>query len=197
MVESIEAYYDDELGGEEKKWIEQKLQNWDEEKQAKFMEQLKKVQKKSNGCPDVAILTKVFQTVTGKAPKVYYWSVCLECGTGYDYRLEMCPKCYEKGLKCTDKEIKVSDFKPPMNVIRYNKTFLKYTNDKGQQEMSCYNCEGREFSYCPNFGNPNWDCRDYRNCKCNACCSMERRANAQMKEQEGEKRYAVPLKPAS
>lgn len=194
MIERIEAYYGKELGSEEKRWAEQNLGGLTGDYQDKFMDTLGNICKKGKGCPDISSMSKALQAVTGKAPRVYFWSVCLECGTGYDYRLEMCPKCYEKGLKCTDKEVKVSDFPPPMNVIRYNKTFLRYTNEKGQREMSCYNCEGREFSYCSNFGNPNWDCRDYRNCKCNACCSMERRANSKLKEQKGEKHYAVPLR---
>lgn len=196
MVERIESYYGKELGSEERRWAWQNLGGLTGDGQDRFMDTLGNIFKKGKGCPDISAMSKALQAVTGKAPKVYFWSVCLECGTGYDYRLFMCPKCYENGCKCTDKEIKVSDFAPPMNVIRYNKTFLNYVNDKGQKEMSCYDCEGREMSFCQNFGNPDWNCMEYNNCKCKACCSIERRANSRMKESKGERHYAIPLKGA-
>ncbi len=192
MIERIESYYKAELGSEEKRWVLQNLSVLTADECDKYIDELGRVHKRNKGCPDIEAMAKVLQKVKN-IQLTYFWSVCSECGCEYDYRLMICPKCYENGFRCTDKEIKVSLSEPGRNVVMYNKTFLKYVNDKGQQEMSCYNCKGRELSYCPNFGNPKWDCRDYRECKCNACCSMERRANSRMKENKGEKHYAIPL----
>ena len=122
MIDRIETYYNEKLGDEEKRWIEQNIAGFSSDAKDKFMDLLCEEQKKAKGCPDISMLGRILQAVTGKAPKVYYWSVCLECHTGYDYRLPMCPKCYDNGLACYDREIKISDFPPPMNVIRYNYT---------------------------------------------------------------------------
>ena len=192
MVQRIESYYGKELGAEEARWVEQNLDGLTAEDCDKFIDVLGNVHRKGRGCPDIASMSKARLTIKD-SKKTYFWAICCECGCEYDYRLMLCPKCYEKGYKCTDKEIKVSDCRPPMKVIRYNKTFVNYKNAQGQKEMSCYRCEARELSFCPNFGNPDWNCMEYRNCKCNVCCAMERRANSRMKENKGEKHYAIPL----
>lgn len=192
MIGRIESYYKSELGAEEKRWVLQNLSELTSEECDKYIDVLGREYKRNKGSPDIASMTKALQAVRN-VQKKFFWAVCIECGCEYDYRLAMCPKCYERGFKCVDKEVKVSSFKPPMSVVRYNKTFLKFVNDKGQKEMSCYNCEGRELSYCPNFGNPDWNCHEYRECKCKACCSMERRANAKLKESKGARSYAIPL----
>lgn len=195
MIERIEYYYKAELGSEEKRWVLQNLSELTADECDKYIDELGRVHKRNKGCPDIEVMTKVLQKVKNIQP-TYFWSVCSECGCEYDYRLMICPKCYENGFRCTDKEVKVSLSAPDRNVVMYNKTFLNYVNDKGQKEMSCYDCEGREFSYCKNFGNPDWNCMEYNNCKCKACCSIERRANSRMKESKGERHYAIPLKGA-
>ena len=133
------------------------------------------------------------QKVTGKKARQYYWAVCMECGCEYDFDLPMCPSCYQKGLECRMKAVKTSEFKPTVKVIRYNKPYI--TVDKG--ETNCYDCKDKtEFSFCSHFGQTWWNCKDYRDCKCNSCCMRMKKANERIAEMKNEQKlsYATPLK---
>ena len=143
--------------------------------------------------PDTEKLAKFFDSHKPKT-KVYFWSVCLECGCEYDYSLPMCPKCYEQGLDCRAKAIKKSEFQPNPTVIKYNKTYLN--GDPGEQ--TCFTCPNKKESYCKNFGNPDWMCHreEYEMCECKQCCGLLKSANRKLVESSKDKKfsYAVPLK---
>ena len=173
----------------EKQWISENLEKLNDSDKLNILRELENYK-----VITLKVLKDVYKAVTGKQVKGYFWAVCLECGCEYDYSLPMCPKCYENNLECRAKAIKTSEFQPPMKVVRYNKTFLKY-----EKEQSCFDCINRKESYCKNFGNPNWDCRqeELHACNCNKCCSALKTAQRKVDEwrAKGNKTsYAIPLK---
>lgn len=190
IINELEGVYG-KATDEEKQWISENLEKLDYEVQTKYLTQLHKIH--TNGFPDVGILKNLLTRITGKQSKQYIWAVCLECGCEYDYRLPMCPACYDNGLDCRAKAVKKSEFQPPMNVVKYNKQYLN--GDKG--ETVCYKCVHKKQNYCKNYGNPNWNCgrEEFESCECRTCCAISKKAN---KALEGNKEikcgYAIPLK---
>ena len=143
--------------------------------------------------PDTEKLTLFFDNHK-PAKKTYYWSVCLECGCEYDYSLPMCPSCYDKGFDCRAKSVKVSEFKPNFNVIKYNKHYIN--GNSGEQ--TCYTCPNKKESYCTHFGNPDWTCHreEYEMCECKQCCASLKAANRKISDSQDNKKkfsYATPL----
>lgn len=189
IINELEGVYG-KATDEEKQWISENLEKLDYEVQTKYLTQLHKIH--TNGFPDVGIMKNLLTRITGKQPKQYIWAVCLECGCEYDYRLPMCPACYDNGLDCRARAVKKSEFQPPMKVIKYNKQYL--SGDKG--ETVCYNCVHKKQSYCKNFGNPNWNCgrEEFESCVCSRCCSIAKRYNEKLKDTKQTISYAVPLK---
>lgn len=191
VINELEGFYG-KATEDEKQWVAVNLEKLDADLQSKFLAELHKIHK--DGFPDISIMKNLLVRVTGKRPKQYVWAVCLECGCEYDYRLPMCPACFDNGLDCRAKSVKVSDFKPPMKVIKYNKQYLN--GDKN--ETVCYNCVHKNQSFCPNYGNPNWNCNreEFESCPCARCCAVAKKYNAELeKNRSGNKiTYAMPLK---
>lgn len=191
VINELEGFYG-KATEDEKQWIAVNLEKLDADLQNKFLAELHKIHKE--GFPDISIMKNLLVRVTGKRPKQYVWAVCLECGCEYDYRLPMCPACFDNGLDCRAKSVKVSDFQSPMKVIKYNKQYLN--GDKN--ETVCYNCVHKNQSFCKNYGNPNWSCRreEFESCNCARCCAVAKKYNEELeKNRSGNKMsYAMPLK---
>ena len=189
LVDEIENYYKGQLPEETKKWISENCRYFTEEECGNFK---KVLFEQSSKLPDIQKLKNILEKITGKKARVYVWAVCLECGCEYDYSLPMCPACYDKGLDCRARSVKKSEFQPPMKVIKYNKQYLN--GDKG--ETVCYNCVHKKQSFCPNFGNPNWNCKreDFESCVCARCCAVAKRENEKLKVEKKVISYATPLK---
>lgn len=187
FVDEVEGKHG-KLGDLERQWISENLEKLADNEKLNILRELENYK-----VITLKVIKDVYTAVTGKKCKGYYWAVCLECGCEYDYSLPICPACYEKKLECRARAIKTSEFQPPMKVVRYNKTFLKYEN-----EHSCFNCENRKESYCPHFGNPYYNCNseELHSCGCNACCSALKSAQRKVDEwrEKGNKQnYAKPL----
>ena len=193
MLEKLQEIYG-EFDENTKKWISENLKNLGEENEANYLRVLQEEHSKRQGKPDIRKLKIILEKITGKKAREFIWAVCLECGCEYDYSLPMCPDCYDKGFECRARAVKKSEFQPPAKVIRYNKTYLK--GDKG--EFICYSCIHKKHSFCPNFGNPNWNCKreEFEMCECKTCCGIAKRANRQLEETRSKEKfsYAMPLK---
>lgn len=178
------------LGESEKQWVFENLERLDDSSKMNIMHELRE----HRGTISIPVMQKVLEKVTGKKARVYFWAVCLECDCEYDYTLPMCPSCFDRGLDCRAKAVKKSEFKPPMKVIKYNKTYMN--GDKN--EPTCFSCIHKSQSYCPNFGNPNWSCKreEFEYCECKTCCGIAKKTNRQLQESNKENKisYAVPLK---
>lgn len=178
------------LGDSEKQWVNENLEKLDESVKMNIMHELRE----HRGTISIPVMQKVLEKVTGKKARDYFWAVCLECGCEYDYRLPMCPACFDKGLDCRAKAVKKSEFKPTFKVIKYNKQYMN--GDKNEQ--TCFTCIHKKESYCSNFGNPNWNCHreEFESCECKMCCGIAKKANRQLQESNAEHKisYAVPFK---
>ncbi len=177
------------LDEETKEWVENNLKYLTESERVNFIDILKKEHPARKGIPNKEILQRVLIKVTGKAPKIYFWNVCLDCGAEYDNKLPMCPACYDNGYECRAYAVKTSTSPIPVNVIRFNKTYM----GDGKEKI-CYGCEHRKMSYCRNFGNPDWYCKDFENCECKQCCAITKKWNKDFKQTEIKIKYGVPLK---
>lgn len=177
------------IGEAEEQWINENVEKLDENQKLNFSRELQNYKEIT-----ILALKKVYQEITGKKAREYYWAVCLECGCEYDYSLPMCPACYDNGLECRARAVKKSEFQPPMKVIRYNKQYLN--GDKN--ETICYNCVHKKQSFCKNFGNPKWNCQreEFESCPCARCCAVTKKYNEELeKNRSGNKMsYAMPLK---
>ena len=170
FINELEGFFG-ELGEEERLWVADNLEKLDEDTKSKFFNELNQAHKNKNLKPDISELKKVLEKVTGKKPKTYFWSVCMECGTEYAYTLPICPGCYLKGLECRTIAVKKSDCPPPAKVIQFNKEYFI------QGEKDCYSCEYSELSKCKNFGNEKWNCNELSTCKCASCCVKNKHEN--------------------
>lgn len=179
MYEEIEKYYSQTLDDLSKKWVNENLEKLDEEQKQNFMTKIASEQKRLKGLPDIATMNKVYASVTGNKKVQYFWCVCSECGTEFEYQIGLCPACYKRGYECRMYSVKVSEFKPPMKVIKFNKHSLT-------EEISCMKCLNNEHSYCEHFGAIGWYCKDFRECSCAGCCTRTRKRNEEIeKEQQG------------
>ena len=178
------------LGDSEKQWVSENLERLEDTTKMNIMHELRE----HRGTISIPVMQKVLEKVTGKKARVYFWAVCLECGCEYDYSLPMCPACFDKGLECRAKAVKKSEFKPNMTVIKYNKQYMK--GDKNEQ--TCFSCINKENSYCPHFGNPDWNCHreEFEMCNCKMCCGVAKKENRKLQESNEEQKlsYAVPLR---
>lgn len=198
MINAIKEYYGN-LISESEEWLNKNCSNLTEEDVENFKQKLFKEWGRKKGSPDIKILSKVLTEVTGNKPRIYYWAVCMECGCEYDYRLPMCPKCYEEGYECRRYAVKKSDVQPPAKVIRFNKTYIPENRPNSPEyEPACYGCKNQELSYCRNFGNYNWNCprEDFEMCKCKKCCGIAKRANMAYDEKNKVEKVSdrIPLK---
>ena len=170
FINELEGFFG-ELGEEERLWVADNLEKLDEDTKSRFFNELNQAHKNKNLKPDISELKKVLEKVTGKKPKSYFWSVCMECGTEYAYTLPICPGCFKKGLECREIAVKKSDCPPPAKVIQFNKEYFI------QGEKDCYSCEYSELSKCKNFGNEKWNCNELSTCKCASCCVKNKHEN--------------------
>lgn len=170
FINELEGFFG-ELGEEERLWVADNLEKLDEDTKSKFFNELNQAHKNKNLKPDISELKNVLEKVTGKKPKTYFWSVCMECGTEYAYTLPICPGCFKKGLECREIAVKKSDCPPPAKVIQFNKEYFI------QGEKDCYSCEYSELSKCKNFGNEKWNCNELSTCKCASCCVKNKHEN--------------------
>ena len=170
FINELEGFFG-ELGEEERLWVADNLEKLDEDTKSRFFNELNQAHKNKNLKPDISELKKVLEKVTGKKPKTYFWSVCMECGTEYAYTLPICPGCFKKGLECREIAVKKSDCPPPAKVIQFNKDYFI------QGEKDCYSCEYSELSKCKNFGNEKWNCNELSTCKCASCCVKNKHEN--------------------
>lgn len=155
-------------------FIAEKTKGMAEEKQNEIAERVKQKHSQRYGFPDIAVLSKYFDTVQVTTKK-YYWSVCNDCKAQFDYRFNTCPKCFLVGKKSSGYGVKVSDYQPPKSVIRWNQTSLNIQ----EKEHTCYDCDHKDEGFCKYFGRPDWQCNktDYEYCPCKKCCAEHRRAN--------------------
>lgn len=188
IINELEGFYG-KATDEEKQWVAERVETQDEEIQQNFMHELHQTHKK--GFPTIYIMKEILSKVTGKKQTGYFWAVCLECGCEYDYRLAMCPACFKKGLECRSVGIKTSELKPPARVVRYNKPYTWFQN-----ERICFECEYTELSFCQHFGQTKWECRNINQCKCASCCINTKRANEKIEKLKEKTKisYARPLK---
>lgn len=170
FINELEGFFG-ELGEDERLWVADNLEKLDEDTKSRFFNELNQAHKNKNLKPDISELKKVLEKVTGKKPKIYFWSVCMECGTEYAYTLPICPGCFKKGLECREIAVKKSDCPPPAKVIQFNKEYFI------QGEKDCYSCEYSELSKCKNFGNEKWNCNELSTCKCASCCVKNKHEN--------------------
>lgn len=170
FINELEGFFG-ELGEEERLWVADNLEKLEEDTKSRFFNELNQAHKNKNLKPDISELKKVLEKVTGKKPKTYFWSVCMECGTEYAYTLPICPGCFKKGLECREIAVKKSDCPPPAKVIQFNKEYFI------QGEKDCYSCEYSELSKCKNFGNEKWNCNELSTCKCASCCVKNKHEN--------------------
>lgn len=180
------------LGDAEKQWVTENLEKLDDSSKMNIMHELRE----HRGVITVQVIQKVFEKVTGKKARIYFWAVCLECGCEYDYSLPMCPNCFDKGLECRAKAVRKSEFAPNMKVVKYNKQY--FNGDANEQ--TCYTCLAKKESFCPHFGNPNWTCHreEFEYCNCKMCCGKAKADNRKLEESKKEQKfsYAVPLRRA-
>lgn len=189
IIERIESEYG-EIGQTEKNYLHQNLHYFTDEEKENFMLALAKDRKNKKDKPSVSDFADAIK-ILGKRPPVYYWCVCLECGTEYGYGMPMCPKCYQDGFECRAYGVKSSEFKPPVKTVNYNKHYM----NGEENEFICYDCNFKEMSYCEHFGNPDWFCKDYRECPCSGCCSRTKKKNEEFKKNEvcRKPEYKMPL----
>lgn len=192
MLDRIIKFYGS-LGLEEKNYILQKSGELSEIEKQKYCKSLFNDCPARTGIPTVATLEEVYRQIKGQTENIYYWAVCKECGGEYDYKLLICPYCYNKGLECRARDVVMSRDKPHAKVVRFNKGFYKLTNEK-----TCYECGDNFLSYCEHFGIPFYDCKDFSECKCNACCSLHKKKNLEVIADRSNSKdgfsYAIPLK---
>lgn len=168
------------IGTEEKQWISENVERLGESEKLNFSRELERYK-----IITVETLKKVYEAVTGKKRTGYYWAVCMDCGTEYDYGLPMCPECFEKGIKCSVVAVKKSEFQPPAKVIRYNKQYLNEDNGTG----ICYTCGNKKESYCFHFGKENYNCNSLSSCSCARCCIKAKESNKKFAEESAKHNF--------
>ena len=183
--------------------IEKSVKDYIAERQSAIPEEEKdnlcqKIIRECRTSPDMDYIQNLLRDYEPKKSiKAYYWCICLECGAEYGGNMIMCPVCYSNGLLCKDRAIKTSEDKPDLRkVIRYNKACEPQSGYK-----SCYVCENKYMSFCPDFGEPKKCSYDeQRNCKCYSCCQHEYMMNQKIEQSivanQVKHRYAIPLSQA-
>lgn len=112
---------------------------------------------------------------------VYYWAICNDCGTKYDYAMPFCPTCTKNNRRSSGYKVQIANELPENRIIRWNKPWLApYDSDT----QLCINCEKPEQKFCPHFGEPNYSCEFFRTCECVKCCSFYARRNRKLNEKK-------------
>lgn len=178
ILERVIKYYGN-IGPEEQSFIQSNINRLTEEQQNAFTKKLFTAYPQGRTIPDVEVLTRIYNEVSGKSPRKVFWSVCMTCKAEYDYDLPYCPVCYSKGVLSRQYAVRSCIGQFPAKVIRYNKGYIG-----DGTEPVCYTCDDKDMSFCSHFGKEDWECRDYRNCKCVSCCIQNKRKNAELKKKE-------------
>lgn len=162
---------------EQMEFLNQRLKNIDEEKQDEIAQKIIESCSKRFGFPDISTLAKYIPVVAEKKRK-YFWSVCNDCKTEFDYSFRTCPVCEQNNKVSSGYSLKVSEFAPTEKVVRWNIP----TEATLPGLVSCKKCSDRDGSYCRNFGNPDWTCSksDFDYCNCKRCCLAYKKANKEL-----------------
>ncbi len=156
-------------------FIRNRSRDLTEETEDKVFQSIVENNPKENGIPNKVTLEDFLPSTHQKQPRIFYWSVCSECGCEFDYKFNFCPACFAKGKKVSRYTVRKSDVNPGESIVRYNLTHLP--NEEG--EKVCLQCSDRENSYCSWFGNSDHFCnneeREY--CPCKACCARYKKLN--------------------
>lgn len=137
---------------------------------------------KARGFPDIAALAKFLNDGKVKKGINFYWAVCDDCKSEYDYKFIKCPVCFKNGKSNSGYKVRTSDVGIPAKVIRWNQTTL---DDDGQRQY-CVSCANRDNGYCRHFGEPGWTCssQKFEYCECKKCCTLHKKLN----EKAGQKK---------
>ena len=177
LIDKLREYYGFP-GQEQSEYINKRTIGMPEAQQNEIAQKIIETRSKRFGFPDISILAKYFNDAGSKKPHGFYWSICNDCKTEYNYRFETCPKCYLAGKRSSGYKVRTSEDGIPAKVIRWNQTTLH--PDKGN--TYCINCEHRDTGYCRWFGNPDHECQqnEYEYCVCRRCCAIHKKGNRQI-----------------
>lgn len=188
------------LGEDERAFIDGFESRYSEEEKERLFKEITTKRNKRLGAPDVSFFEYIFKVQKPKNSKRYFWAVCAECKGEYWYTLPFCPHCWKNGLKCDTRSVRISDERPPANVLRLNKEYTcgAETGCELTGEKICYDCSEQELSFCYDFGkpSPNCDRNKWEYCKCRECCAKARMNNAKWDMQTEKKTlsFAVPFR---
>ena len=161
-------------------YIDRATQGMNEELQDEIAVKIIESRPKARGFPDISSLAKFLNDNKGKRKINFYWAVCDDCKSEYDYRFIQCPVCFQKGKKNSGYKVRTSDVGIPAKVIRWNQTTL-YDDGKGTY---CVSCLVRDKSFCLKFGDPDKQCspQDFEYCECKKCCAFHKKTNGKIKK---------------
>ena len=180
LIDKLREYYG--LPAQDQaEYIAKRTLSMTEAQQNEIAQKIIEERAKRFGFPDISILAKYLNDAhETKKGKRYYWSVCDDCKTEYDYKFTRCPKCHLEGKHSSGYKVRASEYPPPMKVIRWNMT--TFYPEPGK--TFCITCAHRDTGYCRWFGNPDHTCpqSDYEYCECRKCCAIHKRGNAKAME---------------
>lgn len=161
-------------------YIGRATQGMSEEAQDDIAAKIIEARPKARGFPDISYLARFLNDNKNRPVLKFYWSVCDDCKTEYDYRFMQCPVCFKNGKKNSGYKVRTSDQRIPAKVIRWNQTTL---DDDGKGTY-CVSCLNRGQIFCLKFGDPDNECsrQDFEYCECKKCCSFHKKLNARAKE---------------
>ena len=178
LIDKLRNYYGFP-DNEQAQYINQRTMNMSEAKQDEIAQKIIENRSKRFGFPDISILAKFINDNKEKHTRVYYWSVCNDCKSEFDFQFMTCPVCHQNGKRSSGYKVKTSEYPIPKTVIRWNLPVLN-VYDKGKY---CVNCEQRGVGFCSLFGNPDRQCspQDFEYCACKQCCAFHKKYNAGLK----------------
>ena len=95
-INELEGYFG-AFPEEVKGWVQSNLEKLDDNLKMNYFTALKDNCK--NGIvPELNTMIRVFEKITEKKSKIFYWKVCQFCKTEYAFGLPMCPSALKKVL---------------------------------------------------------------------------------------------------
>ena len=179
LYDRLAEYYGDG-DSEQEQYVKNAERKMDYDKQSELYSQIIEKHAKRYGFPDISFLSKMFGNATPQGGTYkYFWAVCDDCKTEYDFNFNYCPKCFEMGKRNSGYKVKTSNTEYPKSVIRWNMPVL----EAPEGIRTCTHCESRTSGYCRGFGNPDWQCSksDFDYCECKQCCAFYRKVNQNAK----------------
>lgn len=162
------ADYYGELTDEEAEYIDKHSLGYTEKDLQRLFECITEMKQERSDGIDFETIQKGFKFVQPSvSDKKFCYAVCDKCGTKYWYTMIYCPTCWKQGKQISTRSIKVTD-EEPKDVIRFSNESVSPINE---HYGSCYDCKEEIKSYCRHFGNPDWFCKDFRECTCRGCCA--------------------------